>query len=723
VLLVTTGLPALAQQEAQEAPAAEDPIVSDEEFEQAIPPLEGDGADEIGSTEEWEAEQQQLEDAAVLEAGGVPVRQVDGTAQGGKEAEDPPLPAFMDGDPVEELADPSPLDPALEEPLGPLSEFDLEPVDESILGEDPAENPELTYRWRIDGLENLEGTVSADDIRERFSSVSALEEADGEAANGAQVSARLTADRQLLTDVLFAAGHFDAVVEPSVELPAEGEDEPMVAILRATPGPQYALGTIAFDAPPVEPADLIARNFALESGDPIIADDVLAAEANISIALPENGYPFVQVGARDILLDGETRTGDYTLSVAPGARASFGDSIVNGDPVFDAEHIHEIARFEKGELYDSRMVDDLREALVATGLFSAISVEPRDSGNPGPDGTTYADLVVHQEAGPQRSITASAGYGTGQGLRVEGGWSHRNLFPPEGALIISGVAGTQEQGASATFRRSNAGRRDRTVELALAALHSDYDAFDAYTGRLSGRISFESTPIWQKRLTYSYGFELIATSEKSYDFLKAANDRKMYYIAALPGQVGFDTTNDLLDPVRGFRLDLKLSPEASLGEETLFYARAMLEGTAYHPFGDFVLAGRARIATIAGAARADIAPSRRLYAGGGGSVRGFGYQELGPKDPEGDPIGGRSLVEGAVEARYRFGNYGVVAFVDAGQVYTSSTPGFDDIRFGVGVGARFYTNFGPLRLDVAMPIDRREGESSFAVYVSIGQAF
>jgi translocation and assembly module TamA len=136
-----------------------------------------------------------------------------------------------------------------------------------------------------------------------------------------------------------------------------------------------------------------------------------------------------------------------------------------------------------------------------------------------------------------------------------------------------------------------------------------------------------------------------------------------------------------------------------------------------------VLAGRVRVGSIVGAARERLAPSRRFYAGGGGSVRGFGYQELGPKDPNNDPIGGRSLNEAAVEARYRFGNYGIVGFLDAGQVYRGSTPDFSNLRFGAGIGGRFYTNFGPMRLDIATPIDRRPGEARVTVYVSIGQAF
>jgi translocation and assembly module TamA len=201
-------------------------------------------------------------------------------------------------------------------------------------------------------------------------------------------------------------------------------------------------------------------------------------------------------------------------------------------------------------------------------------------------------------------------------------------------------------------------------------------------------------------------------------------DRQTYYLAALPLQFGFDSSNSLLDPTRGFRVNAKVSPEIALGRGTQTYARTQVEVTYYQPLGtSFVLAGRARVGSIAGVARNALTPSRRFYGGGGGSVRGFGYQELGPKDPQNKPVGGRSTNEAAVEARYRYGNFGVVGFVDAGQVYDTTLPKFNAWRFGAGIGGRFYTNFGPLRLDVATPIGRKAGESRISVYVSIGQAF
>jgi len=638
--------------------------------------------------------------------------------------------------PDEALEPLPPHDPEIDQPLTPLEAFDVEPFDDSRYTEadERAATAEIGYAYRIEGLDAAAGSALtpevASAINARFNELSALKEGKGKAVNGAMINARLEEDQKLLTDILASEGFFDARVRTSLQLPEQGSSEqrstgPVTASLDVAVGPRYLLGDIHFDASPVIPADLIASAFSPKSGDPIVADRILAGEGSIALELPQNGYPFVEIGQRDILLDGQTHLGDYTLPVTPGPRSSFGDIINMGDdPVFPPEHIARIARFRKGELYDSRMVDDLRQALVATGLFSVVTVEPRPSGTAVGDGTDYADLRVSQEAGPARTLAAQAGYATGQGLKVEGGWTHRNFFPPEGALIAQGTVGTQEQALGATFRRSNAGRRDRTVELGLNALHSNFDAYEAFTGQLSGRISYDSTPIWQKRLTYSFGFELLGTNEQDYDFAAGERRRRTFYVLALPGQVTFDTSNSLLDPTRGFRLSAMLSPETSLGSGAQVYARSIFEGTAYYPVSDgIVLAGRARVGMIGGAAREQIAPSRRFYGGGGGSVRGFGYQELGPKDPDARPIGGRSLVETAAEIRYRFGDYGVVGFIDGGQVYTSDLPRFTDWRFGVGIGGRFYTNFGPMRLDVATPLNRKAGESRISVYISIGQAF
>lgn len=730
-----TAQDALAEQPEVPAPQpsdnlpAIDPIITDEEFEAAVPDI--DPADDalLGEPlESIEAFERRFAD--------------EGAAAPTTEGAAPPLgdPALADGDPVEEIGDAPIRDAELAAPLPPLQNFEATPVEFADNAEDDA-IVEVAYDVRVEGLEAADAETGTA-IAAAFDNLSALEAGDGEAANVAQLAARLTEDSALLQRMLAAEGWCEAAVTTRIDRSDAPSGQPLIAVLSVAPGDRFVFSDIVIDADPVEPADLIAKNFALKVGEPIIAERVQGAEANLAVRLPENGYPFATVGQRDILLDQDTNDGVYTLPIDIGPRSRFGGIETTGNQAFDAAHIAVLARFERGDLYDSRDIDDLRQALVATGLFNTISVVPQRTGEAVGDGTEYTTVLVEQDAGPPRTLAGSAGFGTGQGFRLEGSWTHRNLFPPEGALIANVVAGTQEQGAGLTFRRANAGRRDRTFQLRADALRSDFAAFEAFTGQLSALISYDSTPIWQKPLTYAYGVRLIGTNEQDYDFDLGQLNRRTFFIGGLTGQLGIDRTDSLVDATRGFRVTTLVEPEGSLQGGFTPYVRARLDASAYYSATDsIVLAGRVRLGTIQGIERFDLAPSRRFYAGGGGSVRGFGFQELGPKveianpdfdpaDPEDEdsptifrPIGGLSMNELAAEVRYRFGNFGVVGFVDAGQVYEGTTPDFSSLRYGAGVGARYYTNFGPLRFDVAIPLERQPGESNIAVYVSIGQAF
>lgn len=696
--------PAFAQQPPAGDPADDEPIVSDSAFEDALPPLDP----ALGAP---------LEPIEGLDED-VPGADVIGAAPF------PPVPG-----PVEE----APLgDPALAEPLPPLSTFRTEPVQDVAAAPDDGEALErVRYTLVVEGLDEVE-------LEGRFRDLSALEDARGEAVNGAMIAARAQEDEVLAVRLLRSEGYYDAVASSSI---AQAPDRPdrLVVTITAAAGDRYSFGDIRITGPATDPPEMARAALPLEEGMPIVAVDVEAAEASLMLRLPQRGYPFPELGARDIELDPATRLGAYTLPLDPGPRASFRGVTTRGDLAFGADHVELLARFDRDDLYDRRLVDDLREAMAATRLFNSVSAEPVRTGETAPDGTEYVDILVRQRAGPARSIDGSIGYNTGEGPRIEAAWEHRNLFPPEGSLRVAAIGGTNEQSASVRFRRNNWRRRDQALWFQLEAGRRDYTAFEGYTARLFGTVARESTPIWQKRWTYAFGAEVLATNETRTGRASLSLS-DAYFIGGVFGQVGYDRSNSLLDPTRGYRLLARVNPEASLGQGTNFYVRNLIEGSAYHPVGDFVIAGRVRLGSITGIGRDSLAPSRRFYAGGGGSVRGFGFQELGPKEivpnPDFDPadpdaapatlaipLGGRSVNEFAIEGRYRFGDYGIVAFVDAGQVYESEYPQFSNLRFGVGIGGRLYTNFGPVRVDVATPINRQQGESKISIYVSIGQAF
>ncbi len=686
------------------APVAQQtgPIISDDDFNAALPSLT--------------PEQTQPETQAQPATTGATTTEAakPGTTAAKVEVQPPPPQASPDAPMASDLAPVAPItDEDLVAPLSPLSGFDTEPLG-STAAPPPSTTapPQIEYDTVVEGLPR--GQLS------RFNELSALKSGKGKAANASMVRARATEDEALLLRLLKSEGYYDGTVVSSVTTPAKGNGH-VQAHLVVSPGKAYKLGNITIHSDPVTPPELIREALPLRRGDPIVADQVLAAEANVSVVLPQNGYPFAQVKGRDIALDPQTGFGDYTLNVNPGDRSRFGGFRSDGDAVFKANHIAELTRFKPGDLYDNRKVDDLRQALVATSLFRSVAVEPVKTGKTNPDGTNQVDLLVHETRGPEHSLAAEAGYSTGQGFTATGSWTDRNLFPPEGALILTGTLGTQEQEAGITFKRSNAHERDRTVTYGLVTDHTD-ETYEAYTATLNWSVSKVSTPIWQKEWTWSYGANLVASHETQ-DPTVAHPVYTNYLLLDVPLKLSWDKSDDLLNPTRGYRVTGQVIPEGSLGG-TAANIEGLLDASVYHALAaNLVLAGRVRLGSIVGGSLSGLAPSRRLYAGGGGSVRGFAYQALGPVDSSGNPTGGLSVTEVSIEARYRIGTYGIVPFIDAGQVYNSPLPQFSKLRVGAGIGARLYTNFGPLRIDIATPLSSNKRDVAVALYVGIGQAF
>ena len=564
---------------------------------------------------------------------------------------------------------------------------------------------------------------------ESFDGLSVLRQGEGDPANAAQINRRMVEDQALLEAMLRNAGYYDSLVMTGMA--PRASDNKIVVRFSAILGPRYTynqVNLIGIDGYPGDEQERMRTLYGLRTGMPVIAESLVKAKTLLSTELLETGYPFVEVGQETVTIDHDTRFGQLDQPVSPGQRLRFGQIIALDNGLLGARHIQRIARFDPGEYYRQSEVEDLRNALIATGLVSTVTVKPQ----PSVDGTT-TDIAVNLEPAPLRTLSAELGFDTGNGLRLEAGWQHRNLFPPEGALLLRGVIGTREQLLSATLRRNNWRRRDQVASVQFLLSNSNVPAFEARTIMLQARVERSSTLIYQKRWSWYGEAELIGTDEKSYSFTEGAIVNRRYAIGSLAGYVHYDRSNDLLDPTRGYRISLLVRPEVSFENNVFTYVRTQLDATTYWPaFGRTVLAGRVRLGAIAGASRDTIAPSRRLYAGGGSSVRGYGYQAVGPRAPEvdgklGDPLGGTGLMEASVEARVPlFGAFSVVPFIDAGTLYDGPLPNgdaFDNIRIGAGVGVRYASNFGPIRIDVGTPVNPQPGDSRIGVYVSLGQAF
>ncbi|WP_238475331.1 autotransporter assembly complex protein TamA [Sphingomonas cavernae] len=573
---------------------------------------------------------------------------------------------------------------------------------------------ERRYGVRVDGLDKIESHL----MHARFKELSTLEQGKGKPANAAQIDRRAREDEELLETLMRSSGYYDARVDTKVEVEANGH---VLVVLTVEPGEVYRFTDV--DVRGIDQAgdkaEALRDAFKVTENDPVDADKVLAGEAALRQKIGREGFPFAKVSEPEVVVDHEDRTATLVLNVEPGAPRKFGKVTVANDDVFSARHIQRIGRFKPGDPYDSADIDDLRRALIATGLVSSAKVQPVPGATP-----DTVDVAVAIEPAPPRTIAGELGYGTGEGARLEASWQHRNFLKPEGAVTVRGVVGTQEQLISVQFRRNNFMKRDRVLNAQVAAQHEERDAYEARTFTISGNIERQSNLVFQKKWTWSIGAEMLASDERDTVGPDATPRRRTFFIGALPGTLGYDSTDNLLDPTKGFRLSGRVSPELSFQDGTFGYVKTQIDGSIYHPVSDrIVLAGRTRLGTIYGVESDRIAPSRRFYAGGGGSVRGYGYQSIGPRDGNNDPIGGKSLIEFSLEARVRFGNFGVVPFVDAGNISTGTLPDIGKLRVGAGIGARYYTSFGPIRIDVGTPLNPQPGDAKIAVYVSLGQAF
>lgn len=582
-----------------------------------------------------------------------------------------------------------------------------------------------------------------DEFVARFRALSSIEALGTDEDTVPQLAARARSDEDLLSAMLRNYGYYNGEVirqlsggrrgfadEAEGDAAASVDRDPKVRF-DVLPGEQYTFGSIDLGA-----LDLLADSektplieaFGIRIGGPVYADTIVAGEARLRLALGEGGYPFNELGAADLLIDHSRKEGDLSLSVEPGGKFVFGDVLSNDPDFLSGRHLGRIARFDPGDLYSTSMQSDLRRAIIATGLVSSVAITPRAVAQPEGAEPGEVALDVAIERAPLRTISGAFGYGTEDGFKLEAAWEHRNLFPPEGALRLRGIVGTREQLASVTFRRSNFRGRDQILTVDAFASDIETEAVDARTVALQGSFERVSNLLFQKPLSWQLGAEVLYSDERNRVTNGTPRPRQEFLIAGAFGRATLDGSDDLLDPRKGYRVTFFAEPEVSrtLGEVSP-YLRARVDASYYQPLGSAVIAARLAAASVVGANLLDIAPSRRLYSGGGGSVRGYGFQAIGPRNAFDEPEGGRSLLEAAVEARIPTklldGALEVVPFFDLGSISSEARPDFDVVRAGAGVGVRYKTNFGPIRVDVGVPLNPTPTDAPVVVYVSLGQAF
>jgi translocation and assembly module TamA len=438
---------------------------------------------------------------------------------------------------------------------------------------------------------------------------------------------------------------------------------------------------------------------------------VLDAEPKIVRVLTEHGFPLAKISSRRVEVDRATKTMDVTYTVDPGPLATFGPLTVSGTSTVSADYVRNRAAWIEGNPYDIRFVERTRKDLVASGLFSTVRL--RTAGSVGADGRIPMFIQVTER--PPRSVAVGLNYDTSLGISGRAYWEHRNVFGEAERFRATAETGEKRQALQGDFRKPDVMQVNRDfVATALA----ENEQLDAYNRR---RILFSSG--LEQRFSDVWTGGASAQVERTH--LEESAGVLDYTLFGLPLFLRRDGTDNLLDPTEGSRESVSTTPYVGSG---LGFLSSRVQGSVYRALDDerdYVFAAFGAIGSIVGESRDALPKDKRLYVGGGGSVRGYGFQKAGPLDSAGNPIGGRSSLELGVELRVKITEtIGLVPFFEAGNVYESVLPKpGEGLRYGAGLGVRYFTPIGPVRFDVAVPINKRPEDDSFQIYVSIGQAF
>ena len=490
-------------------------------------------------------------------------------------------------------------------------------------------------------------------------------------------------------------------------------------------GPRYRLGIVAIRpaGENVSLADVDRSRIGLAVGDPADAAAIIAAQDKVVGELRKQGYALASA-KREVVVDHATRQAEVTYIVAAGPPAKMGPVSFSGTNKVNTTFLQLRVPFSEGEPYDPAKIELLRGRLTSLGVFNAVRIKPATALDANGELPIDVDLTDRLP----RSFGFGMSYETQLGFAVNGFWTHRNLFGQAESLRLSGEINHIGQGQAiidtgfafrAAFRKPDWWLAGQDARLDAAARREVLAAYTRSAVIFGGGIDRTISPAWQVRAGLSAEYARITRNGIT----------QLYTMLGVPATVLLNKANSDLEPTHGYRLQLDMTPWVDFGNGGDFFTIMRLTGRSYFDLaepGRTVLATRASFGTEPALSIGGIPPDKLFYAGGGGSVRGFVYQSAGPRDAFNNPLGGASVVEGSVELRQRIGEaFGAVAFVDAGSAYPDYLPNFSLFapRVGAGAGVRYYTDFGPIRFDVGLPLNRRSGDPPFGIYVSLGQAF
>lgn len=545
------------------------------------------------------------------------------------------------------------------------------------------------------------------------------------AASPAFLRRRAIDDIDTAKRVLRSYGYFQAEVAVEVEAapsPPQGAAparERAVATFAIDPGRPFILASHRFQMldggdTPAEAPDAAALGSPV--GDVAAAQPILDAEDLAVLRLRNAGRPYARRLGRDAVADLERAEIEVETSLSTGRLFSFGGVEFEGLNRVEAEYLRTYIPWREGDVFDARRLAAFQRELVDTGLFDVVSARPPEAP---PEGDAVPVTVTLAE-GKRRTVTAGARWNTDTGPALRATFEHRNLFGANETIRLEGLAGQEEQRFETRYRKPQYLRPGQDFVAGVGFRNIETDAFDETAVTAAAGFERELNRKWRAGLG-----GLVELTDTTDDGVTTA-----FLLAGPTGFVAYDGTDDLLNPTQDARLRVDVTPLAGLSDEddTPIFVAVDSVGSAYLKFdaaGRHVLAFRARLGSVIAGDAADVPAGRRLYSGGGGSVRGYAERSIGPENSRGDPAGGLSVVEAGLEMRSRFwGDVGGALFVEGGSVSEEVAPVFDEgVQVAAGGGLRYFSPVGPIRVDLGVPVNPRDSDDNFQVYLSIGQAF
>lgn len=541
---------------------------------------------------------------------------------------------------------------------------------------------------------------------------------------------RARGDVTRLETVLNSAGYYDGQV--TITIDGKALDDPnlpqaIASYAAATPipvnvtltrGPLFHLGRVTVKGDVPAKAMTV---FHLKSGDPALAAQVIAAGADLQSEMQNEGYAFAKVSTPAAYENPAAHTIDVTYTASAGARVDIGPIALEGLKNVEPGFVRRELTIKDGQIYNASKIETARQNLAGLGVFSSVQAVPGAA--VGPDGRLPITFIMRE--GPPRTVSFTAGFATDTGGVLGASWTHHNLFGNGETLTLSaqatGLGGSSTNGLGynigATYMLPAFFRRDQQLSFNIGALKQDFTAYNQ-TAEIVGTTF---TRKFDKNWSLSAGMS--GTTEE----IEQEGASNHYLLVQLPVTLKYDSTNSLFDPTKGIRATGSVTPSESLLSPSAFFTILQLSGSTYLDLtgnGRSVIALRALVGTVQGASTFQLPPDQRFYAGGSGTIRGYSYQSVGPQFADGNPIGGTSIDAGTIEYRQRIGkSFGTAVFVDAGQVGATSSPFQGGIKVGAGIGLRYYTPIGPIRVDFAVPVVHQANSGNFQFYIGIGQAF